>query len=248
MTAKEREEVILAILEQQGYSTVKHLIAELGYSSATVNRDLNRLEERKLVIRSYGGVEPVRSKYVPIPFRAHKMHTAKRLIGRRAAEYVEDGDTIYVDSSTTAQCMEQYLAERKNITVITNNILLAANLASRGIKVICLGGTVVEAPCMLCGTETVQNASRYRVDKMFFATSAVTSGGLISSGLYDLVFAALAANAGRVFYLADHEKIDKPFGGIYCDFSEVDCVISDYDFPKETKDKYPDTEFAVVGE
>ncbi|MBQ9070630.1 MAG: DeoR/GlpR transcriptional regulator [Clostridia bacterium] len=248
MTSKERQEQILDILEQQGYVTVKHLIGALQYSSATINRDLNALEKRQLIIRSYGGVEPVRTKYVTIPFRAHKMHTVKKLIGRMASSFVQDGDTIYIDSSTTAQCMEQYLIGKKNLTVITNNIFLAANLSVHDVKVICLGGTVVEAPCMLCGTETVQNASRYRVDKMFFATGAVTRDGLISAGIYDLLFKTIANNAARVFYLVDHNKIDQPFQAIFCDFSEVDCVISDYDFPDETKESYPKTEFVVAKE
>lgn len=248
MTAKERQNRILEILEQQGYVTVKYLISALEYSSATINRDLNSLENRQQIVRSYGGVEPVRTKYVPIQFRAHKMHTVKKSIGRTAASFVQDGDMIYIDSSTTAQYMEQYLIGKKNLTVITNNIFLAANLSAHDIKVICLGGTIVEAPCMLCGTETVQNAARYRVDKMFFATGAVTNGGLISSGLYDLVFKALAVNAGRVFYLVDHNKIDQPFQSIFCDFSEVDCVISDYEFSDETKKRYPETEFVVSKE
>jgi DeoR/GlpR family transcriptional regulator of sugar metabolism len=101
---------------------------------------------------------------------------------------------------------------------------------------------------MLYGTETVMNASRYRVDKMFFSTGAVTESGLISAGLYDLLFEAIAANAIRVFYLVDHNKVNQPFGNIFCDFSKVDCVISDYDFPKETKDKYPGTEFVLANE
>ena len=195
MTANERQEKILEILDRQGFVTVKYLIGELCYSSATINRDLNALESRQLIIRNYGGVEPVRTKYVQIPFRAHKMHAEKKRIGRAAASLVKDGDTIYIDSSTTAQCMEQYLIDKKDITVITNNIFLAADLSSHNVKVICLGGTVVEAPCMLYGTETVQNAARYRVDKMFFSTGAVTRGGLISAGLYDLLFKTVSANA-----------------------------------------------------
>ncbi|MBQ3016811.1 MAG: DeoR/GlpR transcriptional regulator [Clostridia bacterium] len=248
MTAKERQEQILEILEQKGYVTVKYLVSALQYSSATVNRDLNALESRQLILRSYGGVEPVRTKYVQIPFRAHKMHTEKKRIGRAAAALVQDGDTIYIDSSTTAQCMEQYLIGKKDLTVITNNIFLAADLSSHDVKVICLGGTVVEAPCMLYGTETVQNAARYRVDKMFFSTSAVTEGGLISAGFYDLLFKTVAANASRIYYLVDHKKVDQPFQAIYCDFSEVDCVISDYDFPAETKKRYPETEFVIAKE
>ena len=101
---------------------------------------------------------------------------------------------------------------------------------------------------MLCGAETVQNAARYRVDKMFFATGGVSTDGLISSGLYDLVFKTVAANAASVIYLADHNKVDRPFRTVFCNFSEVDCVISDYVVPDETKHLYPETEFIVAKE
>ena len=249
MNAKERQAQILEILDQQGFATVKQLVDLLEYSSATVNRDLNALEERHLVLRSYGGVEPARSQYVPIPFRAQKTKTEKRHIGRTAAALVRDGDTVFIDGSTTAQCMGQYLIGRKGLTVITNNMILAAELAAHDVKVICLGGTVVEPPCMLCGHETVENAARYRVDKMFFATRAASTDGQIASGVYyDLLFRAVAAHAGQVIYLVDHEKIDRPFDTVYCDFSRVDHVISNYDFPAETKARFPQTTFTVSTE
>ena len=249
MNAKERQDRILEILEQQGYVTVKYLVDALQYSSATVNRDLNALEERQLLTRSYGGVELVRSSYVPIPFRSHKMRAEKQHIGRAAAAFVQDGDTLFIDGSTTAQCMAQHLLHRKDLTVITNNLMLAVDLSSHSIKVICLGGTVVEAPSMLCGIETVENAARYRVDKMFFATKAATSEGLIASGeYYDPMLKTIARNAREIFYLVDHQKIDQPFSELYGDFGCVDCVISDCDFPSDTKERFSKTTFVTAGD
>lgn len=246
MSFKSRQDEILKILEEQGYVTVKYLVSALHYSSATINRDLNALQNRQLCVRSHGGVELVHSKYVPIFFRTHKMRAEKRLIGRTAASFVQDGDTIFIDGSTTAQCMEPYLVHRKELTVVTNNIVLAANLSAHNIKVICLGGTVVESPSMLYGPETVENASHYKVDKMFFATDAMSSTGLIVSGLYDLLFKAIARNAGQIFYLVDHKKIDKPFHQVYCDLSQIRYVVSDYDFPPALREAYPHTTFVPV--
>lgn len=248
MSLKGRQDKIIEILEKQGYVTVKYLTEELHYSSATINRDLNALQTRQLVTRSHGGVELVHSGYIPIFFRAHKMRAEKREIGRCAASFVQNDDTIFIDGSTTAQCMEPYLIHRKNLTVITNNIVLAANLSTYDIRIICLGGTIVEAPSMLYGPETVENAHKYKVDKMFFSTGAVSSGGMISSGLYDLMFRAIAKNAGEIFYLVDHRKTDQPFNSIYCDFSDVDYVISDYHFSEKTKENYPATKFITVEE
>ena len=249
MENKSRQDRILEILEQQGYVTVKYLTETLHYSSATVNRDLNALQAQQLVRRSYGGVEPVRSQYVPVFLRVHKTRVEKKHIGRAAAALVRDGDTVFIDGSTTAQCMEESLARRKDLTVVTNNIVLAANLSVRDIKVICLGGTVAEPPSMLCGAETAENAARYRVDKMFFATKAASSNGLIASGeYYDPMLRAIAKNAGQVVYLVDHRKIDQPFCELYGSFDDVDCVISDHEFSEETKAAYPSTSFLVAGE
>ncbi len=249
MESKSRQDRILEILEEQGYVTVKYLTGLLHYSTATVNRDLNALQSRQLIRRSYGGVEPVRSHYVPVFFRTHKMRAEKKYIGKQAASFVRDGDTVFIDGSTTAQCMEEYLVHRKDLTVITNNIVLAANLSAHDIKIICLGGTIVEPPSMLCGIETVENAARYRVDKMFFATKAASASGLIASGeYYDPMLKTIAKHADKIFYLVDHKKIDQPFNELYGDFGCVHCVISDFDFPPETKKAFTDTDFVVVGE
>ena len=223
MSMKLRQDKILEMLDKQGYATVKYLGDMLHYSTATINRDLNDLQKRGLVSRSYGGVELVRSPYVPILFRANKMRSEKKHIGRVAASFVNDGDTIFIDGSTTAQCMEQYLIEKKRLTVITNNIMIAVNLSKYDIKVICLGGTIVEPPCMLFGTETVENAEKYKVDKMFFSTQAISSDGKIASGVYyDLLFRTVENNAREVFYLVDHKKIDRSFCRIYSDLSAID--------------------------
>ena len=244
MSSKLRQDEILKIIESKGYVSVKYLSDTLHYSTATINRDLNDLQKRGLVTRSYGGVEPVRSPYVPIMFRAQKMRSEKKHIGKTAASFVKDGDTIFIDGSTTAQCMEEYLIERKGLTVITNNIMLALNLSKYDIKVICLGGTVVEQPCMLCGNETVENAEKYRVNKMFFSTAALTSDGLIASGIYyDILLKTVAKRAKEIFYLVDHKKIDKDFCEVYGTLADVDCVISDYAFPEETTSKFKSTRF-----
>ncbi len=248
MDLKERQSEIIKILEKNGYVTVKYLTEVLLYSTATINRDLNELARKQLVTRSYGGVELVRSTYVPIFLRNHKMHTIKNLIGKKAATFVNDGDTIYIDGSTTAQYMEKYLVSKKDITVITNNIVLAANLSANNVKVICLGGTIVEPPSMLFGDETVENSTKYIVDKMFFSTKAVTTSGIISSTLYALALNNLMKNAKEVYYLVDDKKINLPFNDIFCDFNKIDKVISNFEFADETKNLYPTTTFIKVND
>ena len=100
---------------------------------------------------------------------------------------------------------------------------------------------------MLCGSETMENAEKYRVNKMFFSTAAISSDGFIASGIYyDILLKTVAKKAKEVFYLVDHKKIDKDFCEIYGSFSDVDFVISDYKFSDDTVEKYKNTKFVFV--
>ena len=107
MYQKERLERILDFLNRNGFATVKELTELLHYSTATVNRDLNALEQMKKIKRSYGGAEPVKDKSVPLPFRYEKMKAAKKRIGKAAAALIEDGDTVFLVSDGAAP-LENY--------------------------------------------------------------------------------------------------------------------------------------------
>ena len=242
MGSKERREAILEILEREGHVTVKHLTDALHYSSATVNRDLNALQAEQRITRSYGGAELLRTAYVPVFRRAHTMREEKMWIGEAAAREVCDGDTIFIDGSTTSQCMEQHLIGRRDLCVITNNIVLAANLSAYGVRVICLGGEIVESPSMLYGPESVENAARYRVDKMFFSVNSVTPSGAVGTSHY-LLHRVLLNNSREAYLLTDRAKLSDAVKVTLCDFSRLAGVISDIDFPEETKQAYPAVRF-----
>lgn len=248
MYQKERTEQILRILQKNGYVTVRYLTEELHYSTATVNRDLNLLAGQKLVRRTYGGVELAKITAVPLPFRYHQMKTVKHHMARLAAAKIEDGETVFIDGSTTTQGIGQFLVGRK-IRVISNNMALVSFLADSGVEAICLGGKVSEAPSMLDGPDTVENAMRYRADRMFFASGGFTDDGEISGDeLYYLLHHAMAARSAWVCYMADHEKRGRLTSKVTFTFSDMDCVISDYDFPADLRAKYPDTEFVTADE
>lgn len=252
MYQKERLESILKIVKSNGYTTVKYLTNTLHYSNATINRDLNYLEKQKQIKRTYGGVEIEDASAVPLPFRYHKMKAEKRRIGERAASFVSDGDTVFIDASTTGEYMAEFLAEKKNLTVITNNMALAARLSEYDICVYCLGGKIVEAPSMLDGVDAVECAMRHKADKMFFSTGYVTDDGRIGTGeTYYLLHKSMAGNSKEIYFLVDHEKADaeslsKRFNRFLFAFDKVHCVISGHEFSEETRRKFPATRFEKV--
>ena len=153
-----------------------------------------------------------------------------------------------MDGSTTTQYIGKYILEKKDITVITNNIALVTYLSEYGIKVVCLGGPMVEKPSVLCGAETVEYAMRYKADKHFFSTGGASSDGIIyrGNGFHTLLQCMMIQNSKETFYLVDREKIGKEFSGSTLGFNEVNYIISDYQFSEEVKKKYSDTKFVDV--
>ncbi len=249
MYQKERVEIITELLKKHGYVTVKFLCDELHYSSATINRDLNYMETQKIIKRSYGGVELLKRRSVPIIFRYNKMRPAKNKIGKVAAKYINDGDTVFFDGSTTTQYISKYITEKKNLTVITNNMALATFLGDYDIKVICLGGELAERPCILLSEVTIENAMKFTADKYFFSTSGISENGhIFSSGLGYILNKIMHKNSKKSFYLVDHDKIfEQPKDlKIFCNLNDVDCVITDYIFSDKTKESAPETDFVEV--
>lgn len=245
MYQSERLNEIIKILQENGYTTVKFLTEKLHYSTATINRDLNILEKQNLLKRSYGGAEIENTKSIPLPFRTHKMNAEKNRIGKIAADLIEDGDVVFIGGSTTCRRIAPHITERKDLTIITNDMGMTSYLSEYGINVICLGGEVVEIPDILCGSITVENAMIYSANKFFFSTGAISDKGEIKSGnLYYSLYKTMARGSEKNIYLADHEKLNVTNVSMnYFDVSEMTYVITDFDFSEEFKERYPNTVF-----
>ncbi len=242
MSQKLRQEQILHILETRGYVTVQYLIKTLQYSSATINRDLNTMQNAGLVKRSYGGVEAAkRSHLPPFPQRQFYKKQEKRRIAEAAAAQIEEGDTVFLNSGTTVQYMAPFLMHKKEVTVITNNMRLAIELADSSLEVICLGGRITEKPYVLGGDITVEQALHYRPDKMFFSTGAITRDGLVGSN--SLLYRMMLKNSAVAWLLTDSTKLCDRLSDVLCDFSAVTGVISDFSFPEDIKERYTNVQF-----
>ena len=126
---------------------------------------------------------------------------------------------------------------------------LACKLAEMNVKVTCLGGTIIEAPYFLGGSDTIENVNRHGANKFFFCTSSFTADGRIGTGqsFYNM-YLAMKKNSDKTFYLTTSDKITKKsdIRLFFHDFSKIDCVISDYAFSEDVKENFPTTEFIKV--
>ncbi|MBR2338859.1 MAG: DeoR/GlpR transcriptional regulator, partial [Clostridia bacterium] len=220
--SQKRIDVILGIIKEQGYVTVKYLCDTLNYSTATINRDLNDLQKQKLIVRHYGGAELVKRKGVPLAFRYHKMRPAKRMIAKEAAKLIKDGMTVFIDGTTTTHYIGDYIKNIKNLTVITNNLNLASHLSESGVRCICLGGQIVEIPYMIGGADAVRQVHTYTADLAFFSTGGISSSGKIYADLYFDLIKAMIENSHKSVLLIDHQKLDCECQRVIGDLSDID--------------------------
>ncbi|WP_277679623.1 DeoR/GlpR family DNA-binding transcription regulator [Gracilibacillus dipsosauri] len=214
MLPLERQQKIVELLKEKEVLTVSELSSYFQVHEATIRRDLTVLEKRGMMRRSHGGVMLVKEIYSEPTFqeRESAQYEEKKRIGEKAAEFIEDGDSIILDSGTTTLHIAKAIQNRNNITVVTNDINIAAILRfSKTIKVIVSGGVLYPESFMLNGIITNQVLNTLNIQKAFIATPAMHNVKGITHFDDYLVSAkrAMIDIAKKVIVVADHTKLGR---------------------------------------
>ncbi len=226
----ERQEQILTILENNKSASVKDLAAALYVSLPTIRRDLTALEEQGKVQRTHGGVvlRKASDAEIPLIFREDQNNSSKKAIAKKAAEFISDGDVIFLDASSTVSYLIPYLERFNDIIVVTNSPKISMKLGERKIKNYCTGGLLLMHSVALVGNETERFIANINADLFFFSSRGYTENGTItdSSELEAAVKKAMLKNAARSYYLCDSSKRGQKYAFNICSVKEV-CQIID---------------------
>ncbi|MBR3764061.1 MAG: DeoR/GlpR transcriptional regulator [Clostridia bacterium] len=169
---------------QHGSSTMEELRGHFDISMNTVRRDVAELLRRGTVVKVYGGVQarPTEQMLTPYEVRRRGSGEAKAAIGMRAAQMVQDGDVIFIDSGTTTVEMIDHLKERRELTIITNNVeAIIRALPYENITIIALPGQLRRKTHSLTGDDAVRYLRRFNVRTAFIAATGVSSHGVTNS-------------------------------------------------------------------
>jgi len=217
MAMHNRKDLILEILRNHSrFVTVEQLSEKLFVSGATIRRDLSELERSKLIRRTRGGailMESI-SNETPMVLREGRNEMEKQIIAAIARDYVKDGMTIFLDSSSTVFTFARNLGHLSNLTIITNNLKILWLLSEqKGVTLICAGGRLKERSMSFFGESTVQFISRLNADAAFVSTIGFTFENGSSEGSEDECFVkrAYIANSREKYLLADTTKLGKEF-------------------------------------
>ncbi len=212
MFPAERRRVLLDAVLRAGAVSLRDLCRLTDASEVTVRRDLQGLERDGLIVRSRGGALAPASE-VPEPSYSAKTSVAtaeKAAIAQRAAGLIRDGDSVVIGAGSTTQLLARAIATRRDLTVVTNSVLVAEVLAAAPrVEVTMTGGHLRGATFSLIGAAAESSLAAIRADRAFLSGNGLTAERGLSTphpGVASMD-RALAAAAPEVVVLADHTKI-----------------------------------------
>ena len=231
-----QEKKILEILETQQYASVEELSAVLCVSTSTIRRTLETLQQKGLVTRTHGGVKiNSDNNFSPsFTFRIHQNSFEKKKIALSAIKLIKNGDIIFLDGSTSAFYIAEYLKEFENIRVITNGIDTLSLLSKNKILAYSTGGQVSsENPSVLVGRYAEDMICNFHADIAFFSAQAMDNDGEIYDCFEDEIFLrrAMIKNAKTKVFLCDGTKIGKSSPYHLCSLKDIDYVASNLSLP-----------------
>lgn len=239
MSTNLRHTQILALLEENGAVSVRRLTSLLYVSEATVRRDLAELEKKGALKRTFGGAISTldTSRQVPLFIRESMNSSAKSEICRQAAALVKEGDTVFIDGSSTAQYLVKYISHLKNITVVTYSIKTAELMCESHVKTYCTGGLLIENSLVCTGEQALGFARRVNPDICFISCKGVDETGKFSDTSEEetLIRRAFMENSRTRVMLMTREKFGTRYFHTLCHADEVDYIFSDGDIPPALK-------------
>lgn len=180
MRLNERQEQILQKLHQKRRISVSALASELYVSEMTIRRDLTAMEKAGLLARCHGGAVALADEaHSPIDLRSSFMDAEKKRVAAKAAAHLADGQTVFLDSSSTAAYLVPYIARHKNMRIITNSIRTLLELGEHHLPTILLGGEYFEKDMCTLG-DASPDAMQFNVDIAFFSCTGLSDDGRLT--------------------------------------------------------------------
>lgn len=216
MLPLQRQNDILDILAKRQVVSVEELCKLLYSSGATIRRDLKKLESEGLIKRTHGGAAFIESATAefPLVLRESENLQQKDIIAQKALKYVKNGQTIFLDSSSTVFRFAQSLKNFSDITIVTNGIKVLNALADcKNLRLYCTGGLLTPNAKSLIGSSACEFVSRFHADLAFMSCRGVDAeiGPTVSSEEDANIKKAFAVNARRSILLCDASKLDMQF-------------------------------------
>jgi len=235
----QRRDVILQLVEREGFASVQALLDATGASESTLRRDLELLDRNGQIRRTRGGAAYVGESITPFEVRKTQASAEKQRLGRRTAELIQPGETVLLDGGTTTLEVARNLAG-KSLQVVTNSLPIVSILAAAPeIELIFLGGYLYPKTGVTLGPLTTAALEQMKVRRLVLSAGGMTPDGLFNSNslLVDAERKMIEA-ADEVVVVADGTKFGHSELAFLCGWDHVDRIVIDNDPAAEWKDVF----------
>ncbi len=251
MLANQRREKIFELIQEDGSAKVINLAKIFKVTEVTIRQDLEKLEKDGLVIKEHGGafLKDIKDQVQSFSLGHKENIDKKELIAKKCIEFIENGDSIILDSGSTTTEIAKHLKGFKNLTVITNALNIALMLgAEPGIVLIVTGGEFKPPTLSLTGQKAADSFKGLNVQKLFLATAGISmKSGLTYPSISDLVVKKAMIEAADTTYLvADSTKIGKSAFASLGALSLIDYIITDNGIEEKHKEIFKNNEIELI--
>lgn len=242
MFAEERQRKIMSILNENGSVKVNELSEYFNVSEATIRRDLQEMDNKKFLKKTHGGAVKIYITNFEPSFidKKDEKNQEKQSIAKYAANMINDGDTIILDSGTTTlEISKNIVAD--NVTVITNSIDIASELSNKaGIKLILTGGELRNTTRAMVGHICDEMLRNFRVDKAFIGANGVSlTEGVTTPDITEAqTKKAMINSANRAILVVDNSKLEKVCFSVMCSINDISTIITSGDVMQETANEF----------
>lgn len=236
----ERRNEILTRLTLEGKVIVGDLAQAYNVTEETIRRDLDKLEKDGLAKKTYGGAVKNDSLNVDLPFTVRKQTNVegKKYIAGIIGKLINDGDYILLDSSTTALFTVKSIADKSNITLITNSIEVLLEIPQKNDwRIISTGGEFVKHGLSFAGRQAESVIEEYNVDLAVISCKGLDmQKGITDTRDYNAQLKkAFMRSARKTFLAVDNTKFDKTSFVRFAEISDIDAVVTDVEPSREWK-------------
>lgn len=232
MLIDERRQHIMELVQRNGRVLISQVSAALGISRITIRKDIDHLASKGLLRRSHGGAISTQGAALLDPSlseKEQKQLREKQRIAAAAASLVEEGMCVVLDSGTTTTAIARELRQFSRLTVITNAVNIATELAATDFEVILTGGNLRKNSFSLVGPLAEDALREVHADILFLGVDGfdVKTGVMTPNLLESRVNRAMIHAAERVVAVCDSTKFSRRSLALIAPPAAVHTVITD---------------------
>lgn len=246
MMMAERQLKILNIIQDSGSVQVENLAEALDVSPMTIRRDLLKLQKEGLIERCHGGA--VSKTEINYAEKSIKNHMQKEAIALRSMEFIRQGTTVFLDAGTTTYEIARHMMEMDDMTVITNDLEIAALMKGSKAELILCGGYVQKSTGSMYGYYATQMMADFQFDTGFFGAAAINEELQVLTPTIDKAFLKrqLVKQCRQSFLVVDASKFNRQGMNRINSLADYSGVITDYEFHESEKSLLQKTGARVI--